>query len=118
MGWLHTLARAAVIVVVLVAALAGLEAWRALRPTAAMATEFRMVEIPPQEGVLAIAGRLRDAQVISSVEAFVALGVARGTIRSLRAGEYDFPPGTTTLGALRMLESGKIRLHPVLQPDG
>jgi peptidoglycan lytic transglycosylase G len=118
MGWLRTLARAGLIVVVFVAALAGFEAWRALTPTAAMATGFRMVEIPPQQGVLAIAGRLRDAQVISSVEAFVALGVARGTVRSLRAGEYDFPPGTTTLGALRMLESGKVRLHPVLHPEG
>jgi len=68
--------------------------------------------------VLAIARRLRDADVIPSAEAFVALGVIRGTARGLRAGEYEFPQGTTAVSALRMLESGKVRLHPVLHPEG
>jgi UPF0755 protein len=77
-----------------------------------------VVDIPAQQGVLAIARRLRDAEVIPSAEAFVALGVVRGTARSLRAGEYEFPQGTTAVSALRMLESGKVRLHPVLHPEG
>ena len=78
----------------------------------------RVVDIPAQQGVLAIARRLRDAGVIPSAEAFVALGVVRGTARSLRAGEYEFRQGTTTVSALRMLETGRVRLHPVLHPEG
>jgi UPF0755 protein len=100
------------------AAAAAFAAWQVLTPTAALRAASRVVDIPAQEGVLAIAHRLRDAEVVPSAEAFVALGLLRGTARSLRAGEYEFPPGTTTLGALRMLESGKVRLHPVLHPEG
>ena len=118
MGWPRALVRVGLILLVLVVGLSGIETWRARIPTAAMAAGFRMVDIPAQQGVLAIARRLRDAEVISSVGAFVALGVVRGTVRSLRAGEYAFPPGTTTVSALRMLESGKVRLHPVLHPEG
>ena len=106
------------VVLACVTTVAGVEAWRALTPTAAVAAGPRVVDIPAQQGVLGIARRLRDAEVIPSAQAFVALGVVRGTARSLRAGEYEFPPGTTTVSALRMLESGKVRLHPVLHPEG
>lgn len=97
---------------------AGLETWRVVTPTDTLAAGPRVVDIPAQEGFLAIARRLRDAEVVRSAEAFVALGVLRGSARSLRAGEYEFPRGTTTLTALRLLESGKVRLHPVLHPEG
>src|SRR5438445_10413442 len=90
---------------------AAFEARRALTTTDALAAGPRVVDIPAQQGVMAIARRLRDADVIASAEAFVVLGVVRGTARSLRAGEYEFPQGTTTVSALRMLESGKVRLH-------
>jgi peptidoglycan lytic transglycosylase G len=65
-----------------------------------------------------IAQRLRDADVIRSPEGFVALSVLRGSARTLRAGEYEFPRDATTLTALRLLESGKVRLHLVLHPEG
>ena len=96
----------------------GLETWRMVTPTAALAAGPRVVDIPAQEGVLAIARRLRDAEVVRSAPVFVTLGVLRGSARTLRAGEYEFPRGTTTLTALRLLESGKVRLHPVLHPEG
>lgn len=96
----------------------GLETWRTVTPTAALAAGPRVVDIPAQEGVLAIARRLRDAEVVRSAPVFVTLGVLRGSARTLRAGEYEFPRGTTTLTALRLLESGKVRLHPVLHPEG
>jgi len=99
-------------------AVAGLEAWRALTPTAALAEGPRVVEIPPQQGLLDIARRLREAEVVSSAEAFAVLALARRTARTLRAGEYEFPRGTTTLTALTLLESGRVRLHPVLHPEG
>jgi UPF0755 protein len=102
----------------LAVAAAGLETWQTLTPTDTLADAPRVVDIPAQEGVLAIAQRLRDAGVIRSAEVFVALGVLRGSARTLRAGEYEFPRGTTTLTALRLLESGKVRLHPVLHPEG
>jgi len=104
--------------VMLTVAVLGIEAWRTVTPTAALADGPRVIDIPAHEGVLAIARRLGDGGVVRSPEAFVALGVLRGSARALRAGEYEFPHGTTTLGALRLLESGKVRLHPVLHPEG
>jgi UPF0755 protein len=118
MAFRRTFLRLLLVVLAGATAVGGFEAWRALTPTDALAAGPRVVDIPAQQGVLAIARRLRDAEVIPSAEAFVALGVARGTARSLRAGEYEFPQGTTAVSALRMLESGKVRLHPVLHPEG
>src|SRR5262249_44287319 len=106
------------LLVIALAVLTGFEARQAVTPTAMLAAGPRVVDIPAQQGVLAIARRLREAEVVPSAELFVALSVARGTARGLRAGEYEFPQGTTTVSALRMLESGRVRLHPVLQPEG
>jgi UPF0755 protein len=119
MGFRNAVLRPLLVLLVgLILGAGGFEVWRTLTPTGALAAESRVVEIPAHEGVLAIAGRLRNADVIASAEVFVALGVLRGSARTLRAGEYEFPRGTTTLGALRLLESGKVRLHPVLHPEG
>lgn len=118
MGFWRALVRLGLLGIVLAALAAGVGAWLALTPTAALQTEPRVVDIPAQAGVLTIARKLRDAEVVRSAEAFVALGVLRGSARSLRAGEYEFPRGTTMLGALRMLEGGRVRLHPVLHPEG
>ncbi len=110
--------RIALVVVAVVMAAAGVEAWRAMTPTATLAAGARVVEIPAHQGVMNIAQRLRDADVIRSPEGFVALSVLRGSARTLRAGEYEFPRDATTLTALRLLESGKVRLHLVLHPEG
>jgi len=99
-------------------AAAGVEAWRVISPTDTLSAGPRIVEIPAHEGVMGIARRLREADVVRSPEAFVALSVLRGSARALRAGEYEFPRETTTLGALRLLESGKVLLHLVLHPEG
>jgi UPF0755 protein len=112
------LSRLGLVVVLVISATAGIEAWRAVSPTATLAAGPRIVEIPAHEGVIGIAGRLRDADVIRSREAFVALSVLRGSARALRAGEYEFPRGTTPVAALRLLENGKVRLHLVLHPEG
>ena len=112
------LRRIALVVLAVVAATAGFEAWRTLSPTAGLAVGPRVIEIPAHQGVMGIARRLREADVIRSPEAFVALSVLRGSARTLRAGEYEFPRDGTTLTALRLLESGKVRLHLVLHPEG
>lgn len=110
--------RVGLVLLVLAVVVLGVEAWRTVTPAAALAEGSRVVDIPAHAGVLAIARRLGDGGVVRSPAAFVALGVLRGSARALRAGEYEFTRGTTTLGALRLLESGKVRLHPVLHPEG
>jgi UPF0755 protein len=115
---LRRLRRIALILLAVVAATAGFEAWRALSPTETLAAGPRVVEIPAHQGVMGIARRLHEADVIRSPEAFVALSVLRGSARTLRAGEYEFSRDGTTLTALRLLESGKVRLHLVLHPEG
>jgi UPF0755 protein len=112
------LSRLGPVVVLIIAATAGVEAWRTVSPTETLAAAPRVVEIPAHEGVIGIAQRLRDAGVVRSPEAFVALSILRGSARALRAGEYEFPRGTTTVAALRLLESGKVRLRPMLHPEG
>jgi len=118
MGFWRALFRLGLLGLLLTVLAAGVGAWLALTPTGALEAEPRTVDIPAQAGVLAIARRLREAEVVRSAEAFVALSVLSGSARGLRAGEYEFPRGTTMLAALRMLESGKVRLHPVLHPEG
>jgi UPF0755 protein len=108
-----------VLLLVLIGLVAGcVEAWRTFTPTPALADGPRVVEIPMQQGLLDIARRLEDAEVVPSAEVFAAMALVRGTARTLRAGEYEFPRGTTALDALRLLESGRVRLHPVLHPEG
>src|SRR5262245_52995167 len=72
-------------------ALVAVEAGRAVIPPRALRGGPLTVEIPPQQGLLGVAGVLAEAQVIRSRVAFVALAVLRGTARSLKAGEYEIP---------------------------
>src|SRR5262245_63383301 len=118
MTFRRVVVRLGLLVLLIALAAGGAEAWRALTPTDALDAGPRVVDIPAQQGLLTIARSLREAEVVSSAEAFVALAVLRGSARALKAGEYEFPRGTTTLAALRMLESGRVRLHPVLHPEG
>jgi UPF0755 protein len=61
---------------------------------------------------------LADGGVIRSTVAFTALAVARGTGRSLKAGEYEIPGGTSLLGVLRLLEQGRVKPHFLVLPEG
>ncbi len=109
--------RTAVAVLLGLAAL-GLEAWRVLTPAPALRQGPRLVEIPAHVGVVEIAGRLKEAGAIRSPEGLVVLSVLRGSARSLKAGEYEIPSGADTLDILALLESGRVRQHPVLHPEG
>jgi UPF0755 protein len=97
------------------AVVAGIEI---LVPTGALRAGPAIVDIPAYEGTVEIAARLENAGAIRSRWAFLGLAAARGTIRTLKAGEYELPQGTTALGALRLLESGRVRQHAVLHPEG
>ena len=105
------------VVLGLVGALA-LEGYRATLPPAALQAGARTVEIPAQQGVLQVASLLADAQVIRSRTAFVALAMARRSARSLKAGEYEVPQGASLFATLELLESGKVKPHLVVIPEG
>src|SRR5213592_3060653 len=77
-----------------------------------------VVEIPAHRGVFGVAATLRDAGVIRSRAALIALTLVRGSARKLRAGEYEVEPTTDTLGVLRLLETGRVKQHVVLHPEG
>jgi UPF0755 protein len=109
--------RGAVLGLVL-AGLIGFEVWRIVTPTPAVRQGPRLVEIPAHVSGVDIAWRLTLAGVIRSPESFVGVSLARGTLRSLKAGEYEVPQGASTLEVLAMIESGRVRQHPVLQPEG
>jgi UPF0755 protein len=93
-------------------------AWTALSPTPAVQAGPLVVEIPAHEGVLGIASRLAEAEVVPSRAAFLAATAGRGRIRNLKAGEYEIPRGATTLDVIDLLVSGRVRQHAVLHPEG
>lgn len=100
------------------AALLGWEAWRVVTPPPELREGPRIVIVPASEGVLGIAFHLRDAGVIRSPEGFVALSLARGSFRTLKAGEYEVPRSASAHHVLTLLESGRVRQHPVLHREG
>jgi UPF0755 protein len=104
--------------VVLVLPVAGVLAWLVLTPTPTVRQGPLVVTIPPHDGLLGISGRLAEAQVINSRTAFVAAAVVRGSPRSLKAGEYEIAQDATTWDIVRLLESGRVRQHTVLHPEG
>jgi UPF0755 protein len=65
-----------------------------------------------------IARRLTEVGAIRSPEGFVGLSLLRGSFRGLRAGEYEIPAGGSTVAVLTQIESGRVRQHPVLHPEG
>jgi len=89
-----------------------------LTPADALETGPLLVEIPAHEGVLAIAERLYGASVIRSRVGFVLLAVVRGSARQLKAGEYELARGASTFDVLTLMESGRVKQHVVLHPEG
>lgn len=106
-----------VLAAILLAAI-GFEAWRVLTPAPAVRDAPRFVEIPARVSGVQVAWRLTQAEVIRSPESFVAVSLVRGSLRSLKAGEYAVPRGASTLDVLALLESGRVHQHPVLHPEG
>jgi UPF0755 protein len=105
------------VVALLVLATAGL-GWLVVTPTAAVRQGPLMVMIPPHEGLLGIANRLLEAQVIHSRVAFVAGTLVRGAPRHLKAGEYEVPRDANAWAIIALLESGRVRQHAILHPEG
>lgn len=93
-------------------------AWLVLSPAPAVRQGPLVVTIPPHGGLLGIADRLAEAQVIRSRAAFLAATVLRGAPRSLKAGEYEIARDANTWDVIGLLESGRVRQHPILHPEG
>src|SRR2546428_3810096 len=93
-------------------------AWLVLTPAPAVREGPLVVTIPPHDGLLGIADRLAQAQVILSRPAFVAATLVRGTPRSLKAGEYEIPRDANIWDIVALLESGRVRQHAILHPEG
>jgi len=94
------------------------QVWSILTPTAAIRSGARVVEIPAHRGFREVARILDQAGVIRSPVAFMLLTLARGSIRSLKAGEYQIPEGANALVVLSMLEGGLVRQHSVVFREG
>lgn len=92
--------------------------WLVLTPAEPVRSGPRIVEIPAHRGSVAVARILSQSGVIRSPLGFLLLTVARGSVRSLKAGEYQVPQGATTLGVLAMLESGQVLQHTVVFREG
>ena len=95
-----------------------LEGWWILTVPATLHAGPRVVEIPAHQGVMDVAAILDDAGVIRSRVGFVLLSLARGSFRSLKAGEYQIPAGTNTVRVLELLEGGRVFQHMVVFQEG
>ncbi|HZP37455.1 MAG TPA: endolytic transglycosylase MltG [Methylomirabilota bacterium] len=95
-----------------------LEGWWILTVPDTLHTSPRVVEIPAHKGVMEVAEILDDAGVIRSRVGFVMLAVARGSFRSLKAGEYQIPQGTNTVRVLERLEGGHVMQHMIVFQEG
>jgi len=96
----------------------GLQAWWILTPAAGLLNGPRVVEIPTHRGVREVALLLDEAGVIRSPLGFILLTVARGSVRSLKAGEYQVPRGANTLIVLALIEGGQVLQHSVIFREG
>src|SRR5882672_2178982 len=87
-------------------------------PTDRLEAGSLVVEVPAHDGVLSIADRLQRADAIRSRAGFVLATVVRGSTRSLKAGEYEVQRGATTFDVVTLIESGRVKQHAIVHPEG
>ncbi|HTO11776.1 MAG TPA: endolytic transglycosylase MltG [Candidatus Binatia bacterium] len=105
-------------VLLLLAGAAGVFGWLVLTPAPALQAGPLVVDIPAHEGLAGIADRLSQAGVVRSRAGFLGLVALKGSMRRLKAGEYEIPRDASTLDVLDLLESGRVRQHVILHPEG
>lgn len=110
--------RGAVLVCLVLAVLAAGGVGWAVRAPDLLAQGARTTEIATNLGLLGIARQLGDQEVIRSRTVFVGLALVRGTARSLKAGEYEIPRGASVLTVLQLLETGRVKPHLLVLPEG
>ena len=92
--------------------------WWILSVPAPLRASARVVELPAHKGVIDVAEILDEAGVIRSRVGFVLLALARGSFRSLKAGEYQIPQGSNTVRVLEQIAGGQVLQHMVIFPEG
>jgi UPF0755 protein len=80
--------------------------------------ETHAVVIPPHTGTSRIAASLAEEGVIRHPLVFELVARVSGRSAALKAGEYEFPAGTSALQALEILASGKTVKRRVTIPEG
>ena len=100
------------------AAVAGTFGWLASSPAPALRQGPLIVNLPPHEGVLGISRHLAEAGVVRDPATFVIVVLLRGSTRHLKAGEYEVPRDATPWDVAVLVESGRVRQHLVLHPEG
>ena len=95
-----------------------LQGWWVLTPAAALRSGPRVVEIPAHSGIMEITRILDEGGVIRSPVGFMLLAMSRGSVRSLKAGEYQIPRGANTVTVLSMLQGGQVLQHNVVFREG
>jgi len=108
---------AAVAVLTLVA-LSGLAAAFYYSATVWRSSSSATVEIPQGSSVQGIAGRLAGAGVIKTPKLFELAVRLKGYGGRLRAGQYEFPQGTTMLSAIDRLSRGDVLQWPLTVIEG
>jgi UPF0755 protein len=101
-----------------VVATAGVFGWLVLTPAPALQAGPLIIDVPAHEGLMGIAEQLSRTGVVRSRAGFLGMVAVRGSMRRLKAGEYEVPRDASTLDVVELLESGRVRQHVVLHPEG
>lgn len=111
--------RAAAVLLVLVAALAGATwwAWRDYRAPGPLAAAS-VVVVPKSDRLTAVAERLAASHVIAHPWVFLAGAILSGKARALKAGEYRFPAASSPRDVVNLLASGRVVEHRFTLPEG
>ena len=75
--------------------------------------------VMPRGGSLGrIADKLEQTDVIGDARIFVAMARFRGQARTLKAGEYQIPAGSSMAQVLQIIVEGKALMHKLTVPEG
>ncbi|RPI10513.1 MAG: hypothetical protein EHM71_03340, partial [Zetaproteobacteria bacterium] len=115
MGFSRIVRRLTPFVLALVLTAVGIRTYLQSKPASGILPSVvpTVVYIKPKTGVQDIAAILRDAGVIRSTWAFLALAYLQGSLKRLQSGEYEFHTGMSLLEILQRLEAGRVVTHQV-----
>lgn len=80
--------------------------------------ETRTIVIPPHTGISAIAERLAEEGVIRHPLAFKVVAEVTGRGGALKAGEYEFPAGTSAIQVMDVIALGRTVKHRLTVREG
>ncbi len=87
------------------------------KPIASL-TEPRIFEVPKGASLRTVASSLNDNGLLDQPELWTAWARITKRAHSVKAGEYELPPGLTPSGLLDLLNSGAVLLHSITFIEG